>query len=212
MKKRILSIFTAAAMVFCLAGCQKGVDSEQSEHTSSENQQITTTAKAVEIKTIEPPKDGWTLNDLLDVTYIYGNTISSPCNLGDILNLNAFSYNDENCSINDEENTATLILEYNNESIGSIVLQNCSSIDDISNQSIVIRMFLSDFMNEKNEDNIFINGLLINDSYDSIIEKLGTPDKTESNLLTYCDKNTGAEMILISVSDEKMLGVLMFVE
>lgn len=195
-----------------LTGQAELIDEISQQTTTITTQNEQTSGEAIEIKTIDPPEDGWTLDELMNVTYIYGKTINLPCTLNDLPK--EFTYNkNEDYSINEEDNSIAIILKYHNDSIGSIVIQNCSTLDDISEQSIVCRLFVSDWLNDKNKDNIFVNGLLLDDYYESVVEKLGTPDITEDYSLTYCDKSTGSEMLSIALSDEnKILGILFFVK
>ena len=202
-KRRFLSVFAAVAVVFCLAGCQK--------EDNSAGQAEPTSVEVAEMKTIEPPKDGWTLDELMNVTYIYGKTINLPCTLNDLPK--EFTCDKTDSLYFEEANYLSVTLNYNDEFIGSIGLQNCATPDDISEQSVVDRLFVSDWANDKNKDNIFVNGLLLNDDYEAVVEKLGTPDITEDYSLTYCDKNTGSEMLSIALSDDKkILGILFFVK
>ncbi|MDE6132106.1 MAG: hypothetical protein K2G04_01835, partial [Oscillospiraceae bacterium] len=72
--KKFFAVLAAACLIWGMVGCQQNDDvlTEQSVQNSIE---------ISEMKTIEPPQNGWTLEDLLSVTYIYGNQIISPYTL-----------------------------------------------------------------------------------------------------------------------------------
>lgn len=213
MKKRLnqaLALVGILIMALSLSGCEKLAETNVSAETKGINQTINeaaATESSMPKETVEPPEDGWTLEELLNVTNIYGQTLKLPCTLND-MNEN-FSYDLQDGLADTENGYMSVILKYNNESIASIVLKDCNSISDISEQSVVCRMFFSSFLNENNKENIFINGISLSGSDKDIIKKLGNPDITEKNLIIYCDKNDKSEILKISLDDDgKILGVL----
>lgn len=208
--KRALALVGLIIITLSLSGCDNFVGTGVSAKTISTKQTIIETTNSeniTEIKTIEPPEDGWTLEELLNVTNIYGQTLKLPCTLND-MNEN-FSYDLQDGLIDKENKSISIILKYNNESIASIVLNDCNNISDISEHSVVCKLFFSSFLNENNKENIFINGISLNGNDKDILKKLGNPDITEKNLITYCDKNDKSEILKISLDDDgKILGVL----
>ncbi len=79
-KKRLLPIIGILIISLSLSGCEKLVKTDIGAETKITKQAVseTTNSESVtEIKTIEPPEDGWTWEQLSDVTYINNQKIES---------------------------------------------------------------------------------------------------------------------------------------
>ena len=68
--KKLLAVLAAACLVFGMVGCQQN--------------NVSTEIETVKMKTIEPPEDGWTHEQLREVMYLCGESFSLPCKLEDI--------------------------------------------------------------------------------------------------------------------------------
>ncbi|MBQ8568035.1 MAG: hypothetical protein IJ446_02330, partial [Oscillospiraceae bacterium] len=66
--KQALALLAATIMMSCAAACDGGTEAET----------------ATEMKTIEPPQDGWTKEQLNEVMYLMGEPFSLPCKLEEI--------------------------------------------------------------------------------------------------------------------------------
>ena len=123
MKNKLLSIFAAIAVITSLTACQSG-KTEQETQISVVAEQSTET---VEMKTIEPPVDGWTANNLLDVTYVYNQKVTLPCTIDTLSS--SFSYDKNYEYLTDEEsNTISITLFRNEDSVATAVLKDFESI------------------------------------------------------------------------------------
>lgn len=202
-RKRFLSLTAVVLTAVLFSACGAEVDDNGTsdndiiiESTDTQVENINERLGKDEIKTIEPPEDGWTLDELLNVTYIYGKKIDLPCALGDILD-GDFSLGEGN-PLFETSDTKTVMLNYNNEPIASMLLSvdGNDGNNSISNQSIVDSIFLANFINENNKENVFINGVSLSDNYDVIKEKLGEPDIKKTKSVYYCDKNENENIIL----------------
>lgn len=72
-KKRFLSLLAAVVLICGLVGCQAHIASDK---VNAETKQIVN--EATEIKTIEPPEDGWTIDELARVFRINNEPIELP--------------------------------------------------------------------------------------------------------------------------------------
>ena len=205
MKNKLLSIFAAIAVITSLTACQSG-KTEQETQISVVAEQSTET---VEMKTIEPPVDGWTANNLLDVTYVYNQKVTLPCTIDTLSS--SFSYDKNYEYLTDEEsNTISITLFRNEDSVATAVLKDCESIEDVSANTIVERLFFTDFLTDEN--NIFINGITFGDDKSLVIEKLGVPDNDEKNYIEYYDKNNEKLLLKINFDNDRILSILLILE
>lgn len=153
-----LKKFFAAALAFCMlfgvTGCT------QSNGVSAET---------AEIKTIEPPENGWTLEDLLSVTYIYGNQITLPCT---VENLGSNFALDTSDNLEFEDGTCSVFLNYKNMPISTINVDE-SKVTKINSNTEINKLVFSLSINDDNKDNIIINGVDFNCNREQAISKLG---------------------------------------
>ena len=205
MKNKFLSIFAAIAVITSLTACQSGKTVQETQISVVAEQSTET----VEMKTIEPPEDGWTANNLLDVTYVYNQKVTLPCTIDTLSS--SFSYDKNYEYLTDEEsNTISITLFRNEDSVATAVLKDCESIEDVSANTIVERMFFTDFLTDEN--NIFINGITFGDDKALVIEKLGIPDNDEKNYIEYYDKNNEKLLLKINFDNDRILSILLILE
>lgn len=193
MKRKFLSVLTALAITVSLSACQP---SSSTELIDSVTTVVEETVEPVEMKTIEPPEDGWTLEELLSVTYVYGQQLENPCTLntlGDEFNFNISTFN-----YSDENNSSVIILQYNGNDISSVELKNCFNESDVSNSVEIAGIFLTDYY-KTNIDNVVLNGISFFSSKEQVIECFGIPDFSEtfpeSSYITYNKFGTTDKLI-----------------
>ena len=80
MKKRILSIFAVLAVAVNMVGCTPTNTAAPAEIT--EQIIAETTAESTEI--VEPPEDGWTVEQLNEVMYLNGKPFKLPCTVEEL--------------------------------------------------------------------------------------------------------------------------------
>ncbi|MDE6599597.1 MAG: hypothetical protein K2K34_05900, partial [Oscillospiraceae bacterium] len=93
MKKRFnqaLTLVGILVMALSLSGCEKLAETAETNGINQTINGAAATESSMPKETVEPPEDGWTLEELLNVTDIYGQTLKLPCTLND-MNEN-FSY------------------------------------------------------------------------------------------------------------------------
>lgn len=159
--KKFFAVITAVCLVFCMVGCQ--------QNDVSAEQDVQDSIETVEIKTIEPPENGWTLEDLLSVTYIYGNQITLPCTVESLSNNFTVDTSD---NLEFEDGTCSVFLNYKNMPISTVNL-NESDIAKINSNTKINKLFFSLSINDDNKNNIIINGVDFNCNREQAISKLG---------------------------------------
>lgn len=171
--KRFCSLFAAAAILLSLSGCQSN-DTRQDTQSSAVIEQ---TNETTEIKTIEPPEDGWTLEELNNVIRINGINYSFPVTLGTL----AETYTYDNDYIYTDK--AGTIFYYNNTYAFGAGLEY-NDVEDINNNSKIISAIftiLDDESQIKSSDLISVNGVKLGDTYENMINQLGEPDIVNEN-------------------------------
>lgn len=191
-KMRFLAIIAAGAVMFCFAGCQKEDNSVgQSEPTSGE---------VAEIKTIEPPEDGWTLDKLLDVTYLYSHQLKNPCTLNTLGS--DFNFDNEFFSLHKEDNGASVMLQYKGTTIASVGLKDCRDQDTVSNDTEIYRMFFTLLYGDDNINNVAVNGITFYSSKEDVISRLGMPDVDVGHTVTYYKPNTEESLLSLGINED----------
>ncbi len=130
-----------------LCGCEEDDSSMQTESLLTE---------VVEIKTIEPPEDGWTLELISQVTYINGQRISFPLTLSDLGK--EFKMGDNYIVKYKGQKAFMAILDDNN-------LDNGYFFTLMYNESVI-----------PNNEIIKINEINLGDSNEKIMIRMGEPD------------------------------------
>ncbi len=89
LRKRLLPIVGMLIISLSLSGCKGLVETNVGAETKGITQAVGEAAdneSVTEIKTIEPPEDGWTHEQISEVTYLCGKPFSLPCKLEDMPN------------------------------------------------------------------------------------------------------------------------------
>ena len=162
MKKKIFSVLLCITMLMCSStGC--GVDESSSVDSTVEQSQ------SVEYKTIKPPEDGWSIEELLNVTTFFGHQLSYPLTpdvLGD-----DFTIVTEDAVI--KNGNVGVELDYQDEFVCMISYTGLKKIENIKNDSVIGRM--SVYKKEEFGNYITINSISFGSNYDDVERALGTP-------------------------------------
>lgn len=175
--KRILSLFAAFAILLSLSACQPNDMGQSIELVDEFVSETSQTIETTEMKTIEPPEDGWTLEELNNVIKINGINYSFPVTLGTL----AETYTYDNDYIYTDK--AGTIFYYNNTYAFGAGLEY-NDIEDINNNSRIISAIftiLDDESQIKSSDLISVNGVKLGDTYENMINQLGEPDIVNEN-------------------------------
>ena len=211
-KKRFLSLLAAVAVTFCLVGCRSDTDTGHVELIDEVSQQITTVTEQIEqtsdlseIKTIEPPEDGWTLEQLNEVMYLNGKPFKLPCTLEDLGN----EYTVDDRNINKYTGYIHTTLYFNSIRIGQITLQEINN----NEHKIIAILFVKSVSPDNFNEKFVINNLTLNSAQSDVEMLLGKNyDESESGYV-YQVKNSsydyGISIIFSSVNlnDINMINV-----
>ena len=193
MKRKILSVFLCSVMVSgVVSGCGTDTATTDTSLSSSTVEETTEAATAqvteTEYKTMEPPEDGWTIEELMSVTYLCGKQLTYP------LTMNSFGNKveifEDTLKVHNAKDTPSVMAELcsENEFVGAAFF-NRDSVDDVSGDTPINTISFdthSDFF-EKNGSPIILNGVSFGDTKEELIDALGSKVKIneEAYIITY---------------------------
>lgn len=201
-RKSILILFVTSCVTLLFSGyVNKNTDiylsTEKSEIKSAK---INIQEETTEIKTIEPPEDGWTWEKLSDVIYINNKKIESDITYEFLKTM--FTFDDityfENMS------TASAFLNYNDNYAFAVAFYY-NSPNKINETSIVKNLVFSSKRNNSdipNEELVSINGVGLGTNYENMILQLGSPTEINDNANIYV---LGGDTIVFFIDDEKTI-------
>ena len=183
-KNKFLSLLAAALAVVCLDGCKTNDIENQAAQVNKES---AATTENVEIKTIEPPEDGWTLEQLNNFIYINGINYSYPIKLSDL---------GKNFSADDN-----MILYKNKSSFGGSV-----NDDDIYTSL----MFSISGNQSEIPDNMLINinGVTLGTELQDLFVKLGKAESETQDSLTRVIYNIESLTIIFVLDEESKINII----
>ena len=166
--KKLLAILITAAIACTLTACGNGGEGQVSEENVA----------VAEMKTIEPPDDGWTLEQLNQVLYMNGQKIELPLmfsSLGD-------GYEIKDIHNYGTDDTYSGSLQYNNEFMA--VIGYCETDNDLKITSL--RFMPSQYSkSQKIENYIKINGFGLCDNTFNVYNYLGENYVNSSGFIIY---------------------------
>ena len=182
--KKFLSLLTAALVIVGLVGCKANDIEDQSAQVNEENTAIT---ENIEIKTIEPPEDGWTSEQLNNFIYINGVNYSYPIKLSDL---------GKNFIADDN-----MILYKNKSSFGGSV-----NDDDIYTSL----MFSISGNQSEIPDNMLINinGVTLGTELQDLFVKLGKAESETQDGLTRVIYNIESLTIIFILDEESKINII----
>lgn len=204
MKNRILSIFAAIAVTLSLSACQNGNTEQTAPLSDTATTVVEETAEPIEMKTVEPPEDGWTLEELNEVLYMNGQPIDLPLmfsSLGDGYEIRDKRYNDESSSDSD---IVGGYLYYKDELIALVTFYELES--DIEFLTLFFYPYVyEDHQNSSNY--IIINGFGLKNEVDEVYNLLGNKFVNESEIITYTTTDGNCSITIPNI--EKDFGILL---
>ncbi len=178
--KGILPIVGMLIISMSLSGCKKPVETDVGAETKGITQAVGEAAdneSVTEIKTIEPPEDGWTLEELLSVTYIYDHQLENPCTLNTLGD--NFSFDISTFKFFEEDNSSVVTLKYNDTFIANANLKNCNCQDDICADTVIDGYTFNTLSINNNTNAVIVNGITLLSSKEKVIKQLGKPNISE---------------------------------
>ena len=218
MKRRIFSLFLCSVMLAgVVSGC--GTDTATTDSLSSlSTVEETTEAGTVQVaeteyKTMKPPEEGWTIEELMSVTYICGEQLSYP------LTMNSFGNKveifEDTLKVQNAKDTPSVMAELcsENEFVGAAFF-NRDSVDDVSGDTPINTISFdthSDFF-EKNGSPITLNGVSFGDTKEELIDALGSKVKIneEAYIITYIFDEIQDLKFIASYDDQGCFGRITF--
>lgn len=207
MKKIIISLLICTSIISCcLSGC--GNDVSQNAENSISTNSVSESNKIVDIKTVEPPENGWTIESLMSATYIYGEQLCYPLRVNNL---------DEGFSIDDSEkmeisNNVDVRLLYNGKKVCHIGYYLEDIQDNYESAEAMLLSFT--FAGTEEPECISINGISLGDSVDDIRNFLGEPDIAEDNgVYSYNSPTDGKRMLnfLFKAKERKIYQIEFFI-
>ena len=151
---------------------------------------VTEPIEPAEIKTVAPPENGWTIEELANTIYFNGQSIKLPLKIKDL----GDKYDVNKDDIYFLGTSATVPLTYDNEIIAVLTLENCLKLDDVYDSNVSVIILSSLVVDENSNECVMINGLSLSGNKNDAISCLGEPTKTDvagnSGVLIYNIKET----------------------
>lgn len=214
LKKKILTLLAAVSLACSLVGCQSDTDTgqvgtEQNNQQTNIVQSLSTKAKSnkdndkkeetTEIKTIEPPEDGWTLEQLNEVLYLNGQKIELPLMFSSLKE----GYEVRNRNYNNKDSLDYNIvggeLYYNNELLAVV------SFYELANDLEIISLFLLPILytdSQNTTEYIHINGFGLKSNISDIYDTLGNGYIYESERFIYNIKNSNFSISIPNLEED----------
>ncbi len=189
MNKAVLALFLTASLSICtFSGC----GSETQSQTQAMAGDVETTEQApnsieARYNIIEVPSDGWSMNDLFSVTYIYGKPLSYPVTMRSLSGAIKKSKEVQN----DADGNTVVQLYHGNKWIGSATYKE-TNIDNINDDTPICALHIA-YEGDDAEESVVINGAVINCSTSELSEHLGnTIDDNDGNenTISYMTKDS----------------------
>lgn len=185
--KKFFAVLAAACLVLSTAGCQQNDVSADQNGTET-----------IEIKTIEPPENGWTLDTLNEVLYLNGQQIQLPLmfnTLKDGYEIRDKIYNDTS---NFDNDVVGGYLYYENNLIAMVAFNELENDIEI----LSIAFFRDDYKDNQDVSKyISINGFGLQSDINDIYSCLGNEYINESELLVYDIKGSNFIITIPNISD-----------
>ena len=218
MKRKIFSLFLCSMVLTGgLVGC--GTDKSTADTSlSSSTVEETTEAATIQVteteyKTMEPPEDGWTIEELMSVTYVCGEQLTYP------LTMNSFGNKveifEDTLKVHNAKDTPSVMAELcsENEFVGAAFF-NRDSVDDVSGDTPINTISFdthSDFF-EKNGSPITLNGVSFGNTKEELIDALGSKAKINEKTytITYIFDEIQDLKFIASYDDQGCFGRITF--
>lgn len=204
--KNFFNVLLCITMLMCSAtGCR--ADNNSSVDSKAEQSQ------SIEYETIKPPEDGWTIEELMSVTYVCGKQLTYP------LTMNSFGNKveifEDTLKVQNAKETPSVMAELcsDNEFMGAAFF-NRGSVDDVSGDTPINTISFdthSDFF-EKNGSPIILNGVSFGDTKEELIDALGSKAKIneEAYTITYIFNEIQGLKFIASYDDHGCFGRITF--
>ena len=195
MKKRILTLLLCTTFTLsCLTGC--GSSNPENFSSPDSVQQ----SSGTDFKTMKRPEGGWTIEDILSVTYLCGKQLSYPL---------TFESLGEGFSIGDAypsgvAEVLTVDLNYDDKKIGSMIYTGINDIKDWNSELSICDIVIRGQSGEI-DDPIVLNGIHMGDNKESLIEALGKQDEINDIGNLVYKLNDKESRLSITINNENVI-------
>ena len=171
MQKKILTLLLCSALSVCaFSGCGH----EGSDVDASLNEQVSVSEQDnnTNYNTIKPPEDGWTIEELLSVTYVCGKQLSYPLTVdsfGDELHIDEES---KRVSGSDGEHIVDADLIYGSKYVG-VVFWTADTIEDVTDTTPIKTLTLYVDDGDEYDVSFSVNGASYGDRKDEVLKAFG---------------------------------------
>jgi len=199
MKKRIFSLLLCSVILMSsTVGCGRD------ENTVTESS--STHSETMEYQTMEPPEDGWTVEELLSVTYLCGTQLSYPLTLESLGE--DFSLNTDEMSYRETEKSVIAGVLYKDEFFATIWQTSTNTFSEITNDMPISAIEIS-FYGSEIDDPIVMNGITFSEDVESVISAFGEPNEVyaDNSILTYYLNGDESKTLEFTFDSEDMVDV-----
>lgn len=188
-----------------LVGCntdKSTADTSLSSSTVEEATEASTVQiKETEYKTMEPPEEGWTIEELMSVTYLCGKQLTYPLTVDDLPN--EVGLDMENAGY---ARRCIAPMNINSEYFGNCVIE----VNEKNESTGMIESIIVDEFTSKITNSIVVNGITIGSTERDLYENLGEPNEVYDTSINtykyYYDLQSKTKIISISVDcDDKTI-------
>ncbi|WP_295081775.1 hypothetical protein [Ruminococcus sp.] len=156
---RAFCLCSAMIAASCLNGCSKADPAEK--QNASVFQQTTIS----DYNITKPPDDGWTLDELLGVTYLYGKPLTSP------LTLNSLGKDVEGRDKGTNIEGHVMISVYHDDEYIAAALYDATSEDEVDGDTPF--SYIQFFKDDKDPESLVVNGKRLGTDYGDMADHLG---------------------------------------
>lgn len=195
-RKRFLAIPAAACMIFSMVGCRADINAEQTVNSVN--------TEASEVKIVEPPADGWRVEELANVFYIDNKNIEIPFIVS---NLESYYTIKENVTQILGTGACGTILYYNDIELFSLNYSDIDNFEQIySKNAYAVSVNFHDKDFEAFNSIVTFNGISLGASQKEVETAFGEADLKSDNSLSYFSKNTEDIILGFLFDDNELYG------
>lgn len=195
MKRKTFSLFLCSVMLAVgVSGCSTDKSTANTSPSSS-------AVSETEYKTMNPPAEGWTEQHFFDIAYICGKKVSLPVTLDSLGN--DFEFDKKSIEVNENKQYAKADVLYKDNFLGKVRIENVDSMDDINRDTPLTTLMIDSILCEvKSCTPVVINGLTFGDSYDSILDSMGSNFDNNDGICDFKDIKSERKMCSLSLKNE----------
>lgn len=199
--KIILLVLFTITNVFSLSGCGNNTSSETVQNTEILTEvPLIQEDEVISYNTVEPPEDGWTTEEIMNVTYLCNKKLEYPLSLEFLGDDFSLSHYVKSAS---ENRLVPARLEYKNKYLANATV--VKPHDEIMIYNIVL---FPDTCKVENVEPFVINGVKMYDNFDDVIKALGDGYYYISDdSVLYNDRETNESLYSLFFEDDKLVHI-----